>query len=96
MFIKFPLLALTEIFSLSLLIVKLGFRISNFGSFRISSFTFFIIFVFSQITAVKKIIPMKRMGKPKDLEEVVKFLLNDNSRYVTGQNILIDGGRTVI
>ena len=48
------------------------------------------------VNELKKIIPMKRMGKPKDLEEVVKFLLNDNSRYVTGQNILIDGGRTVI
>ena len=48
------------------------------------------------VNELKKIIPMKRMGSPKDLEEVVKFLLNDNSRYVTGQNILIDGGRTVI
>ncbi len=36
------------------------------------------------------------MATPQDLEEVIKFLLNDNSKYVTGQNILIDGGRTII
>ena len=48
------------------------------------------------VNELKKTIPMKRMGTPKDLEEVIKFLLNDNSKYVTGQNILIDGGRTII
>ena len=48
------------------------------------------------VNELKKTIPMKRMGTPQDLEEVIKFLLNDNSKYVTGQNILIDGGRTII
>jgi|TARA_B100001964_G_scaffold236437_1_gene298150 NAD(P)-dependent dehydrogenase (short-subunit alcohol dehydrogenase family) len=48
------------------------------------------------INELKKIIPMRRMATPQDLEEVIKFLLNDNSKYVTGQNILIDGGRTII
>ena len=37
-------------------------------------------------------IPMKRMGTPKDVANVVYFLGNEESSYVTGQTINIDGG----
>ena len=33
-----------------------------------------------------------KMGKPEDLAEIGAWLLSENSRYVTGQTISIDGG----
>jgi len=38
------------------------------------------------------LIPMKRLGKPEEVAEVVNFLLQKNSAYITGQVIRIDGG----
>ena len=37
-------------------------------------------------------IPLKRPGAPNDLDGAVVFLASDASEYVTGQNLLIDGG----
>lgn len=41
---------------------------------------------------ISKQIPMKRMGTPEDVANVVYFLGNEESSYVTGQTISIDGG----
>jgi len=41
-------------------------------------------------------VPMKRMGKPDDISPVVVFLLSDEAKYITGQNIAVDGGWTSI
>jgi NAD(P)-dependent dehydrogenase (short-subunit alcohol dehydrogenase family) len=37
-------------------------------------------------------IPVKRPGKPDDLDAAVVFLSAESSRYVTGQTLLVDGG----
>ncbi len=37
-------------------------------------------------------IPMKRPGRPDDLDGAVVFLASESSRYVTGQTLLVDGG----
>jgi NAD(P)-dependent dehydrogenase (short-subunit alcohol dehydrogenase family) len=37
-------------------------------------------------------IPLKRPGKPNDLDGAVVFLASDASEYITGQVILVDGG----
>jgi NAD(P)-dependent dehydrogenase (short-subunit alcohol dehydrogenase family) len=37
-------------------------------------------------------IPMKRPGRPEDLDGAVVFLASEGSRYVTGQTLLVDGG----
>ena len=43
-----------------------------------------------------KKVPMRRMGLPDDISPSVVFLLSDESQYITGQNIAIDGGWTAI
>lgn len=37
-------------------------------------------------------IPMKRIGRLEELAKAVAFLLSDDASYITGQNILMDGG----
>ncbi|MGF1923202.1 MAG: oxidoreductase [Bacteroidia bacterium] len=41
-------------------------------------------------------VPMRRMGFPTDISPTVAFLLSDGAKYITGQNIAIDGGWTSI
>jgi NAD(P)-dependent dehydrogenase (short-subunit alcohol dehydrogenase family) len=41
-------------------------------------------------------VPMKRMALPDDIAPCVSFLLSDSSSYITGQNIIIDGGLTIL
>jgi NAD(P)-dependent dehydrogenase (short-subunit alcohol dehydrogenase family) len=41
-------------------------------------------------------VPLRRMGNPKDVAPAVGFLLSDEGSYITGQNIIIDGGWTAI
>ncbi len=40
-------------------------------------------------------VPVGRMGTPNDLAEVVSFLASDGAGFVTGQRILVDGGRSL-
>ncbi|MBR3002677.1 MAG: 3-oxoacyl-[Clostridia bacterium] len=41
---------------------------------------------------IAKQIPLKRMGTPEDVANVVKFLASNDSSYVTGQVVQVDGG----
>lgn len=41
-------------------------------------------------------VPMKRMGTPDDISPAISFLLSDEAKYITGQNLIIDGGWTCI
>jgi 3-oxoacyl-[acyl-carrier protein] reductase len=40
----------------------------------------------------KKMIPMKRIGKPEDVAAVAVFLASADSAYITGQVLTVDGG----
>jgi 3-oxoacyl-[acyl-carrier protein] reductase len=43
---------------------------------------------------LNRLVPLGRMGDPaSDIAPVVRFLLEDGSRYITGQTIVVDGGR---
>lgn len=41
-------------------------------------------------------VPLKRMGLPEDIAPAVSFLLSEEAKYITGQNLLVDGGWTAI
>ena len=45
-----------------------------------------------QKSAINSQIPAKRMGEPSDVANAVTFLADENSSYITGQVIGIDGG----
>ena len=40
--------------------------------------------------------PMRRLGEPGEIADVVAFLLSDASRYLTGEIVYADGGRRVL
>jgi 3-oxoacyl-[acyl-carrier protein] reductase len=40
----------------------------------------------------KKLIPMKHFGEPEDVAQLALFLVSDQSSYITGQVICLDGG----
>ena len=39
--------------------------------------------------------PMSRIGEPGDIADVVVFLWSELARFVTGQNLVVDGGMTL-
>ena len=40
-------------------------------------------------------VPVGRMGTPADIADVVSFLVSERAGFVTGQRILVDGGRSL-
>ena len=47
----------------------------------------------SQIDFLLKKIPMGRVGKPKEVAEMILFLASDRASFVTGQCLNVTGGR---
>ncbi len=41
-------------------------------------------------------VPLRRLAKAEEIAPVIGFLLSDHASYITGQNILVDGGWTAI
>ena len=55
----------------------------------------------SQVSSAEEVkqtiamIPLARMGQPKDIAEAVVFLASAKAGYITGQTIIVDGGWTL-
>ncbi len=47
------------------------------------------------VDRIKKLIPMNRMAQREEYRSSIQYLCSDASSYMTGQNIVIDGGRSV-
>ena len=43
---------------------------------------------------LEKFIPLQRVGKPQDISNACMFLISDQANYITGTEIIVDGGIT--
>jgi NAD(P)-dependent dehydrogenase (short-subunit alcohol dehydrogenase family) len=41
-------------------------------------------------------IPMGRVGQPEDIAKAALFLASDDSEWISGANIVVDGGLTTL
>ncbi|MCR5796435.1 3-oxoacyl-[acyl-carrier-protein] reductase [Eubacterium xylanophilum] len=48
-----------------------------------------------QLDEFKKAIPMRRIGTPEDIAGAVSFLASDDSNYITGQVLCVNGGLAI-
>jgi len=46
------------------------------------------------VARVNSRVPLRRWGKPRDLAGAAVFLASDAASYITGQQIVVDGGFT--
>ena len=44
---------------------------------------------------LKSVIPMKRYGKADEIADAVVWLASDNTKFITGQTITLDGGTSL-
>jgi len=48
-----------------------------------------------ELTEIMSAIPLRRLGKPEDVAKLAVFLASNDSDFITGQSIIIDGGETM-
>jgi len=46
----------------------------------------------AQMEWLMSVVPLKKIGKPKDVSNVVLFLASEEADYITGRTIYVDGG----
>lgn len=46
----------------------------------------------AQRKAIARQVPLRRMGEPREVAALARFLLSDDAAYITGQTYVIDGG----
>jgi len=49
----------------------------------------------TNLDALRALQPGPRLGAPEDIAEAVRFLASDGARFITGQVLLVDGGRSL-
>jgi NAD(P)-dependent dehydrogenase (short-subunit alcohol dehydrogenase family) len=46
------------------------------------------------VEAREAAVPLGRVGCPDDVADAVAFLVSDQARFITGENLIVDGGLT--
>ena len=49
-----------------------------------------------EMKKLAKNIPLGRFGEPQEIAKLVYFLCSEENSYISGQNIFIDGGFTIV
>jgi len=47
------------------------------------------------VEALRRAVPMRRLGQPEDVAAAVAFLASDRAGYITGQTLSVSGGLTM-
>jgi 3-oxoacyl-[acyl-carrier protein] reductase len=47
------------------------------------------------VQVITKQIPLHRLGQPREVAHAVRFLLDDQSGFITGTTVVVDGGRSM-
>jgi 2-hydroxycyclohexanecarboxyl-CoA dehydrogenase len=48
------------------------------------------------IEAIRRVVPMRRLGRPQDIAGAVAFLASDRASFITGQTLSVNGGLTMV
>jgi 2-hydroxycyclohexanecarboxyl-CoA dehydrogenase len=48
------------------------------------------------VEALRRAVPMRRLGRPEDVAAAVAFLVSDQAGYITGQTLSVSGGLTMV
>ena len=49
-----------------------------------------------QLQAASASVPLGRVGTPEDMANAALFLLSDKASFITGTELIVDGGRTAL
>jgi glucose 1-dehydrogenase len=49
----------------------------------------------AELNKVLRRIPLRRIGTPEEIANMVEFLASDKANYVTGSTFFVDGGMTL-
>ncbi|MCL2110725.1 MAG: SDR family oxidoreductase [Clostridiales bacterium] len=52
--------------------------------------------IYGALGLLTRFIPIKRAAEPEEMAPAAVFFASDESSYITGQNLLVDGGATVV
>jgi NAD(P)-dependent dehydrogenase (short-subunit alcohol dehydrogenase family) len=81
--------------SLALELSSLGIRVNCICPGIIDTPKLHQLFSEEKIKHFMEEYPLKKLGKPEDVAQGVVFLLSDGSSWITGTNLIVDGGYSI-